>query len=169
VIDHAIRLTVDVTRKSYIWPARHQAGSTTSMNAPPMGQRYRLKASFDTAGYSRAAKIVLVALKKYGMILADNGSNWYISGAPDDRMPDDEINGLKKVKGSDFEAVQSIDDKGDPLTPGSGILPRLAAPRRRGSEDPAIHALNGRRISPERGVSAQWAIEVGVPTLLLRH
>ena len=68
------------------------------MNAPPMGQRYRLKASFDTAGYSRAAKIVLVALKKYGMILADNGSNWYISGAPDDRMPDDEINGLKKVK-----------------------------------------------------------------------
>jgi hypothetical protein len=168
VIDHAIRLTVSVTRKSYIWPARHQAGSTTSMNAPPMGQRYRLKASFDTAGYSRAAKIVLVALKKYGMILADNGSNWYISGAPDDRMPDDEINGLKKVKGSDFEAVQSLDENGNPLTPGTGIQPRPAGLRARGIGDGKIHALNGRRIPSERGASAQWAIREGMPTLLLR-
>ena len=81
VIDHAIRMTVQTSRKSYIWPARHQAGSTTSLNSPPMGQRYRLKAGFDISGYPRAAKIVLTALKKYGMILADNGSDWYISGA----------------------------------------------------------------------------------------
>jgi hypothetical protein len=124
VIDHAIRMTVETSRKSYIWPARHQAGSTTSLNDPPMGQRYRLKAGFDISGYPRAAQIVLTALKKYGMILADNGSDWYISGAPDDRMPDEEINALKKVKGSDFEAVQSVDAAGNPLMPGAGILTR---------------------------------------------
>jgi len=168
VIDHAIRLTVSVSRKSYVWPARHQAGSTTSMNAPPMGQRYRLKATFDTAGYSRAAKVVLVALKKYGMILADNGSNWYISGAPDDRMPDEEINGLKKVKGSDFEAVQSLDDQGNPLMPGSGILPRLTNrhPRRDGSL--TLQTLNGRRIFSPRGMAAQWVIGDGSPKPFLR-
>lgn len=130
VIDHAIRMTVDVSRKSYIFPARHQAGSTTSQNAPPMGQRYRLKASFDISAYPPAAQTVLKALKKYGAIVADNGGNWYLSGAPDERYPDEEIDALKKVKGSDFEAVQSVDDAGKPIyPPGIGIVRWPYAPR----------------------------------------
>jgi hypothetical protein len=149
VIDHAIRMTVDVSRKSYIWPARHQAGSTTSADAPPMGQRYRLKAGFDTTGYPLAAKIVLVALKKYGMIVADNGSNWYISGAPDDRMPDEEIDALKKVKGSDFEAVQSVDDKGNPIVPGSGILMRPHPAAQAGAAEGPMRDLLGRWMDDE--------------------
>jgi hypothetical protein len=154
-IDHAIRMTVAVSRKSYIWPARHAAGSSTSQDAPPMGQRYRLKAAFDTAGYPRAAKIVLVALKKYGMIVADNGSNWYISGAPDDSMPDAEINALKKVKGSDFEAVQSVDGNGNPLTPGTGIHARGAsagdALREAGAYGPRYDLLGRRLFSKGEG------------------
>lgn len=130
VIDHAIRMTVDVSRKSYIFPARHQAGSTANVNAPPMGQRYRLKASFDISPYPPAAQTVLKALKKYGAIVADNGGNWYLSGAPDARYPDEEIDALKKVKGSDFEAVQSVDAAGKPIyPPGIGILPRKRAAR----------------------------------------
>ena len=152
VIDHAIRMTVDVSRMGYIWPARHQAGSTASLDDPPMGQRFRLKAGFDTAGYPRAAKIVLTAMKKYGLIVADNGSNWYISGAPDDRMPDEEINALKRVKGSDFEAVQSVDASGNPLYPGSGILPR-AQPRLAGLRDRDADAplfdMSGRLLPPD--------------------
>jgi hypothetical protein len=130
VIDHAIRMTVDVSRKSYIYPARHQAGSTTNVNAPPMGQRYRLKASFDISSYPPAAQTVLKALKKYGAIVADNGGNWYLSGAPDARYPDEEIDALKKVKGGDFEAVQSVDDAGKPIyPPGIGIRPWSRAAR----------------------------------------
>jgi hypothetical protein len=167
-IDHAIRLTVDVSRKSYIWPARHQAGSTTSLDAPPMGQRYRLKAAFDTAGYPRAAKIVLTALKKYGMIVADNGSDWYISGAPDDRMPDDEINALKKVKGSDFEAVQSVDDKGNPLTPGSGVLPRIAARRIAEPGNGTAYSLLGRLLPLDAAMAEAPLVRSGTLLIPLR-
>ncbi len=165
VIDHAIRMTVDVSRKSYIWPARHEAGSTNSADAPPMGQRYRLKAGFNIGNYPRAAKIVLTALKKYGMILADNGSNWYISGAPDDRMPDDEINALKQVKGSDFEAVQSVDDKGNPLMPGAGIRFRSRGGRAGidGIDAEAAPGYNllGRRLSPETDQALMFIIRSG--------
>jgi hypothetical protein len=104
-IDHALRFTVSRTQKGYIAPARHQAGSTTSANVPPMGARFRLRASFSLNGYHGAALIVLRALKKYGMFLADNGSNWYVSGATYGRWNDDDLNQLKKVPGSAFEAV----------------------------------------------------------------
>jgi len=125
VIDHAIRMTVSTSRKSYLWPARHQAGSTSSLNAPAMGERFRLKASFDTTGYPATAKVVIAAMKKYGLIVADNGSNWYISGAPDERFSDDELNALKGIKGRDFEAVLTVDSLGNPLLPGkTGIVPR---------------------------------------------
>jgi hypothetical protein len=145
IIEHAIRMTVDVSRKSYIFPARHQAGSTTSQNAPPMGQRYRLKASFDISGYPPAAQTVLKALKKYGAIVADNGGNWYLSGAPDARYPDAEIDALKKVKGSDFEAVQSVDDAGKPIyPPGIGLF-RLARMGRSAYAGPD-YSLLGRRL-----------------------
>ena len=167
VIDHAIRMTVQTSRKSYIWPARHQAGSTTSLNAPPMGQRYRLKAGYDISGFPRAAQIVLVALKKYGMILADNGSNWYISGAPDDRMPDEEIDALKRVKGSDFEAVQSVDAAGNPLMPGAGILrPGFMTSARAEGRGPWVSA-DGRRLPARPFISAQPLFREGVPGLLL--
>jgi hypothetical protein len=105
-ITHALRFTAQATRRAYVYPARHFASNSTNPNLPPMGMRVRLKASFDTSRFSPAMQVILRALKKYGMILADNGSNWYMSGAPDSRWNDDELNTLKTIKGSDFEVVQ---------------------------------------------------------------
>lgn len=105
-IKHAIRFTAQTTRRAYVSPARHWASSNTSVNRPPMGMRVRLKASVDISGYSPAMQVILQGMKKYGLILADNGSNWYISGAPDPRWNDSELNTLKNIKGSDFEVVQ---------------------------------------------------------------
>jgi len=105
-INHALRFTVVQTRKAYLWPARHYASSSTDLNRPPMGQRFRLKAGFDMSRFSAANQVILTALKQYGMILADNGSNWYLSGAPDERWDNDDLHNLQTgVHGSDFEAV----------------------------------------------------------------
>lgn len=103
---HALRFTASRTRRAYVAPARHFASSNTDPNLPPMGMRVRLKASVDISGYSPAMQVILRGLKRYGMILADNGSNWYVSGAPDARWNDDELNTLKGLKGSDFEVVK---------------------------------------------------------------
>jgi len=105
-INHALRFTVHDSRRAYVYPARHWASSDTNPNLPPMGMRVRLKASFDISGFSPAMQVILRALKKYGMMVADNGSNWYISGAPDPRWNDDELSTLKPIKGSNFEVVQ---------------------------------------------------------------
>ncbi|MFT4040338.1 MAG: hypothetical protein QM692_19315 [Thermomicrobiales bacterium] len=106
VIDHALRFTAARTRTSYVWPATHQAGSTGDAAAPPMGQRFRLKSSVNIATFSPTNQIILQALKTYGMVLADNGSNWYLSGAPDDRWDNDDLHELQNgIHGSDFEAV----------------------------------------------------------------
>ena len=105
-ITHALRFTASRTRRAYVAPARHFASSSTDPNLPPMGMRVRLKASVDISRFSPAMQVILRALKKYGMILADNGSNWYVSGAPDPRWSDDELNTLKSLKGSDFEVVK---------------------------------------------------------------
>jgi len=105
-IDHALRFTVHSTRKGYILPARHYASSDTSSTLPPMGMRVRLKAGFDITPYPPSARVILHALQVYGMMVADNGSNWYLSGVADARWDDNEINTLKQVKGSDFEVVQ---------------------------------------------------------------
>jgi len=107
VIDHALRFTVQRTRRAYVYPARHYASDSNDTSLPPMGLRLRLKASFDVSGYPRQARIVLVALKRYGMIVADNGSSWYITGAPDKGWSNDQLHTLGRVKGSDFEVVQS--------------------------------------------------------------
>jgi hypothetical protein len=104
-IDHALRFTVQRTRRAYVYPARHYASSLTDSNLPPMGLRLRLKASFDTSTFPPQARIVLDALKKYGMVVADNGSNWYISGAPDPHWSNDDLHTLGQVKGSNFEVV----------------------------------------------------------------
>lgn len=104
-IRHAIRLTVPQTLLAYVWPARHYASKLTDPKYPPMGQRFRLRASFDLSGFSADAQVILRALQKYGMFVADNGSAWYISGAPDPRWNNSNLSTLRSVLGSDFEAV----------------------------------------------------------------
>ena len=107
VIDHALRFTVERTRRAYISPARHYASSLTDADLPPMGLRVRLKASFDVRGFPKQTRIVLTALKRYGMLVADNGSSWYITGAPDRHWNNDDLHSLGRVHGSDFEVVQT--------------------------------------------------------------
>ena len=105
-IEHALRFTVQRTRRAYVHPARHFASSSGDVNLAPMGMRVRLKANFDIGGYSPHVRVILTAMKKYGMFVADNGSNWYVSGAPDRRWNDEELSALRNVKGRDFEVVQ---------------------------------------------------------------
>lgn len=104
-IRHALRFTAPKTQHAYVWPARHCASSITDPKYPPMGVRFRLRADFDISGFSKTDQVILTALKRYGMFLADNGSPWFITGVPDPRWNDDELHDLNKVKGSDFEAV----------------------------------------------------------------
>jgi hypothetical protein len=106
VLDAHQRKRYQNSRRAYVYPARHFASSNTNPNLPPMGMRVRLKASFNISGFSPAMQVILRAMKKYGMIVADNGSNWYFSGAPDPRWNDDELSTLKTIKGSNFEVVQ---------------------------------------------------------------
>jgi hypothetical protein len=107
VINHALRFTVGRTRRAYVYPARHYASNLTDPDLPPMGLRVRLKASFDIRPFPRQARIVLVALKRYGMLVADNGSSWYITGAPSPGWSNDQLHMLGRVKGSDFEVVDT--------------------------------------------------------------
>ncbi len=106
-IDHALRVTVARTQRGYIHPATHFASSSSDPNLPPMGLRLRLKAGFGLAGFHGESLVILRALKRYGLIVADNGSSWYITGAPDPRWNDADLEQLKRVPGSAFEAVQS--------------------------------------------------------------
>src|SRR6185503_10152336 len=105
-IKHALRFTVRKSRRAYVFPARHYASSETDANLPPMGMRVRLKASFDISSYSPANQVILRALKKYGMFVADNGPSWFLSGAPDMRWSDDDLGLLKNIKGFNFEVVR---------------------------------------------------------------
>ncbi len=106
-IDHAVRFTVPHSQKGYILPATHYASSSTNAALPPMGLRLRLKASFSLAPYHGESLVILKALKTYGMIVADNGSSWYISGTADKRWNDADLNQLKSVPGTAFEAVNT--------------------------------------------------------------
>jgi hypothetical protein len=106
-IDHALRFTVERTRRAYVYPARHLASNLTDRNLPPMGMRFRLKKSFPVSRYPRQSRIVLRALQRYGMIVADNGSNWFISGAPNKGWNNDDLHRLGGVQGSDFEVVNT--------------------------------------------------------------
>jgi hypothetical protein len=107
VIDHALRFTVRRTRRAYVYPARHFASNSDDPSLPPMGLRVRLKASFDLSGYPRQARVVLTALKRYGMLVADNGSDWYITGSPNPAWRNDDLRTLGRVKGSEFEVVDT--------------------------------------------------------------
>ncbi|MGD8277625.1 MAG: hypothetical protein PVH00_06340 [Gemmatimonadota bacterium] len=105
-IRHALRFTCPRTRRAYVAPARHWASSSNDPDLPPMGMRVRLRADYDVSGFPPPVRVILNALKKYGMLLADNGSGWFISGAPDVRWDDDELGALKTVPSSAFEVVR---------------------------------------------------------------
>ena len=122
-IAHAVRFTVSISQRAYVWPARHYASSNTSLSRPPMGARFRLKSSVDISAYPAQVRVILTALKKYGMIVADNGSNWYISGAPDERWNNEVLRAIAGIKGSDFEAV---DVSSLMVTANSGRVPWAA-------------------------------------------
>ena len=107
VIDHALRFTAPQTRDAHIYPARHDAGSGSSVSLPPMGLRVRLKSSFDLSQLSPQARVVAVALQHYGMILADNGSPWYVSGVSNKRFNDDDLRTLNRITGRDLEVVDT--------------------------------------------------------------
>jgi hypothetical protein len=106
-IDHALRFTVERTRRAYVYPARHSASDLTDPKLPPMGLRLRLRADYPIAGFPRQARVVLAALKRYGMIVADNGTSWYITGEPNARWSNDDLHSLGRVPGSAFEVVDT--------------------------------------------------------------
>jgi uncharacterized protein (TIGR03437 family) len=129
-INHAVRFTAPQTRNMYIWPARHYASDLTNANYPPMGQRFRLKGGFDLSKFSPPVQVILQALKKYGMILADNGSSWYLSGTPDDRWDNDVLHQISQLQGSDFEAVDESSLMADPNSgrvTGAATAPSIGA------------------------------------------
>ena len=116
-VTHAIRMTAQTTDTSFVWPARHQAGSTGNPGLPPMGARFRLRANFDVSGYSPQAQVVLRAMRHFGMIVADNGSNWYFGGTADPGWPAALVDELKQVPASAFDAV---DESSLKVSPDSG-------------------------------------------------
>jgi hypothetical protein len=129
VLHHAIRFTVQRTRQAYIWPARHFASRHTNPYYPPMGLRFRLKANVDISGFTPRMQVILRTMKKYGIIVADNGSNWFFQGTHDDRWDDDELGSLKSLHGRDFEVVDisswmerpGFDSNSAAVPPASGI------------------------------------------------
>jgi hypothetical protein len=106
-IDHALRFTAPETRRAYVYPARHYASSSSDPSLPPMGLRVRLKTSVNISSFPLQARVVLRALQRYGMILADNGSPWYVSGAPDKHWSNDQLHSLGRLTGADFEVVDT--------------------------------------------------------------
>jgi hypothetical protein len=121
-IRHALRFTTSPTQGTYIWPARHEASSSANTNYPPMGIRVRLRADYSLAGFSPHARRLLTAMKRYGLILADNGSDWYVSGIPNEGWDNDVLHELDVVEGIDFEVV---DESSLIVDPDSGETPHL--------------------------------------------
>ncbi|HEY7095697.1 MAG TPA: hypothetical protein VH437_03170 [Terriglobales bacterium] len=152
-IRHAIRFTVSQSRAAFTPPASHWASSTTSSSAPPMGMRLRLKNSFDISHYSASNQVILTAMKKYGLILADNGSSMYISGAPDNRWNNDDLHNLSAVTASDFEVVEM-----NPVyTPGN--VPQGTAP--------AINSLSANPATIAAGSSSTLTLDVSEASYLI--
>ena len=165
VVDHAIRFTVARTDRSYVWPARHHAGHVSDPNVPPMGARFRLKASYDVGGFSSATRVVLAAMKKHGLLLADNGSDWFFQGAASNAWPETLIAELKSVPASAFEALDAsslmvspdsaaakVRPRGPTWThwaPPAGAPPSSAAPPRpRATRAPGAPAAPGATTTP---------------------
>ncbi len=145
-ITHAIRMTAQSTDTSFIWPARHQAGSSSNPNLPPMGARFRLEGIFDISGFSPQAQVVLRAMQHYGLILADNGSNWYFGGTADPSWPTSLLDELKRVPASAFEAVDEsslmIDaNSGQALQPGGAVNCSASTGYRMAAADGGVFAF----------------------------
>ncbi len=128
-INHAIRFAVKPTRNEYVWPARHEASDINDENVPPMGQRFRLKSSYDVSGFSPQARVIAEALQKYGMILADNANEWKLFGAPDDRWDVEQLRELKQLGFADFEAVDVTSLKANPNSARIYDANKIASPR----------------------------------------
>src|SRR5205807_9354598 len=118
LVDHAIRFTAQRTDRTYSWPPRHQAGAARDPSPPPMGARFRLKADFPFAGFSPQTQVVLMAMQRYGLILADNGSNWFYQGSTDSRWSDQLISELKRIPAGAFEADAAASLTPDPHSGG---------------------------------------------------
>ena len=114
IVDHAIRFTAQRTDRTYVWPARHQAGAARDASLPPMGARFRLRSDFSFTGFSAQTQVVLTAMQRYGLILADNGSNWYFQGSTDSRWSDTLISELKRIPAGAFEAIDASSLIADP-------------------------------------------------------
>lgn len=145
-INHALRFTVPTSQRAFVLPATHWASTNTSSSAPPMGTRLRLKASFNISGFPADDQVILTALKKYGMILADNGSAIFISGAPDDRWNNTNLNLLKSITASNFEVVQ----QGTIYTPGN--VPTGSAPTI------SSFTANPTSVSSGQPVTLSWSV-----------
>jgi hypothetical protein len=113
-IAHALRFTAQRTQQAYVWPARHYASDNTNPNLPPMGARVRLKADVNISAYPPEVQVILVALQRYGMFLADNGSNWFVSGTSDERWDNDTMSQLKRIVGRNLEFVDASSLMVDP-------------------------------------------------------
>jgi len=133
VITHALRFTAPETQRAFVWPARHFASDLTDTRYPPMGQRFRLRAGYDLSGFDPQIQVILRAMQRYGIILADNGSPWYVSGAPDERWDNDILHQLDRLTGNDFEAVDVSSLMADPdsahiaVRDQSSFIPAIAA------------------------------------------
>jgi hypothetical protein len=145
-INHALRFTVPTSQKAFVLPATHWASTTTDTNAPPMGLRLRLKASFDISSYPADDQVILTAMKKYGLILADNGSAIFVSGAPDNRWNNNDLNLLKQITASNFEVVQT----GTIFTPAN--LPTGASPTI------SSFTANPSTVSAGQPVTLSWSV-----------
>jgi hypothetical protein len=141
-VNHAIRMTVQNSQNTYIYPARHYASSSSNTNYPPMGLRFRMKAGYDITHFSPPVQIICAAMKKHGLIVADNGSNWYISGAPDPRWSDDTLGEIKTIPGSAFEVVLTVDAQGNPILP-NAVLRGVAAASPRAVARRTVNFVNG--------------------------
>ena len=157
-VTHAIRMTAASTDRSFIWPARHQAGARSDPSLPPMGARFRLKAGYDISGYLPQAQVVLRAMQHYGLILADNGSNWYFGGTADSAWPLSLVDELKRVPASAFEAV---DESSLMVSPDSGQVRTAATPTP--APTPAPAAPTSSRPSEPRRVADSWSVSPGRP------
>jgi hypothetical protein len=142
-VDHAIRMTVQNSQRAYIYPARHYASSSTDQNRPPMGLRLRMRADYDISRFSPPIQVICKAMKKHGLIVADNGSNWYISGAPDPRWDDDTLGQLKTIPGSAFEVILTVDNQKNPIRP-SSVIPRVARLTKTAELKPLVQIVNWR-------------------------
>jgi hypothetical protein len=155
-IAHALRFTTNRTQHAFIWPARHQASPITDPNVPPMGARARLKSSVNVSGYPLQLRIVLIALQRYGMFLADNGSDWYVNGAPDEHWDNDILGQISSIKGDMF---QFVDESSLMVSPDSAQV-RAAGPTPTPTQTASCSPRPAARVSVSKGTTNRLNVTV---------